>query len=204
MSPNYILPPAYTIVEKPEDASRDEMVGTEAERETMYSRRQEYLHDSTMTSTRTSSDRQKDKPRKSHRSATSSSVSRNSNKVKAKGSSSRHGTRASRDEHSDSARHRNRQTRSHPSEESSYSSSEEEEAMEDHRVVLATAARGRLTSPSLVSTLTSLTTATNNSGSSSGSNSTVTQASLSKNLVPKQSDPMPEAPISPGMLFLPA
>jgi hypothetical protein len=52
-----------------------------------------------------------------------------------------------------------------------------------------------LTSPSVISTLT---TATNNSGSSSGSNSTITQASMSRELASKP-ETVPETAISPGM-----
>lgn len=168
----------------------------------MLGRRQEYVHDPAMTLTRTSGNRQRDTPRRSHRSTPSSNVSRNSNKVKTRASSSRHMTSISRDESSGSTQPRHRRVRSHPSEESSSPSSGEEEVVEDHRTVLeAAAARGRLTSPSLISTLTSLTTATNNSGSSSGSNSTVTQAFMTRSLVPKEPEPTPETPISPGTVL---
>jgi hypothetical protein len=179
----------------------------DAENETISSRRQEHRYDSAMTWARTSSDRQRDKPRRSHKNAPSSSVSRSSNKAKMRTSSSKYITQASRDDSSANARQRHRRTQSHRSVEYSGSSSGEEEVIEDHRDVLA-AARASLTSPSLISTLTSLTTATNNSGSSSGSNSTVTQASLPRTLTPKEPEAAPEAPISPGMdvrtpVFLP-
>lgn len=82
---------------------------------------------------------------------------------------------------------------------------EQEEEAKDYRSVLA-AARGRLTSPSLLSTMTSLTTATNNSGGSSGSNSTITQASMSRTETVQQevtisgtTEEAEEGPLSPGM-----
>jgi hypothetical protein len=198
MTPKYIPQPVEAIQDTPEDESRDPKMSPDAEKETMASRRQEHRYDSTMTLARTSSDRQRDKPRRSHRNAPSSSVSRSSNKAKTRSSSSRYITHASRDDSSASARQRHRRTQSHPSGDSSGSSSGEEEVIEDHRDVLA-AARASLTSPSLISTLTSLTTATNNSGSSSGSNSTVTQVSMPRSLAPKEPEAAPEAPISPGM-----
>ena len=198
MTPKHTPPSVETIVETPADESRAQIMSADAEKESMASRRHEHRYDSAMTLKRTSSDRQRDKPRRSHRNAPSSSISRSSNRAKTRTSGSRYIIPPSRDDSSASARQRHRRSLSHPSGDSSGSSSGEEEVIEDHRDVLA-AARASLTSPSLISTLTSLTTATNNSGSSSGSNSTVTQASMSKSLVPKEAEPTLEAPISPGM-----
>ncbi len=204
MSPSskYILPSVDAAVQHPEDGSKGNITGAGGEKETMLSRRQENVQDSAMSLTRTSSSRQRDMPRRSHRSTPGSNTGRNSNRGKGRPSSSRHISHVSRDESAGSTQHRHRHMRLHPSGESWGSSSGEEEVVDHHTVLEAAAARGRLTSPSLVSTLTSLTTATSNSGSSSGSNSTVTQASMSRSLVPTDPEPTPEAPkalISPGM-----
>lgn len=203
MIPRYIPPPVEAIANTPPDASRVHMMGADTERETIFSRRQEHRCDSATTLSRTSSERQRDKPRRSHRNAPSSHASRSSNHTKARPSSSRYTSSAPRDGTSGGSRQRRRRTLSHTGEDSSSSSSGEEEVIEDHRDVLA-AARASLTSPSLISTLTSLTTATNNSGSSSGSNSTVTQASMSRSLEPNEPDATPEAPISPGTTLPPS
>ena len=198
MTPKYTSPSVPAIEETLEGESRAQTMGADTERETTSSRRQEHRYESAMTLTRTSSDRQREKMRRSHRNTPHSTASRSSNKARTRPTSSRYTTSISRDDSSGSGRQRHRRTLSHASGESSGSSSGEEDVIEDHRDVLA-AARASLTSPSLISTLTSLTTATNNSGSSSGSNSTVTQASMSKSLVPKEPESAPEVPISPGM-----
>ena len=77
-------------------------MAADTERETMSSRRQEHRYDSAMTLTRTSSDRQRDKPRRSHRNAPNSSVSRSSNKAKTRPMSSRYITQFQRDDSSGS------------------------------------------------------------------------------------------------------
>src|ERR1035438_5723029 len=100
MIPKYIQPSVDAIRETPEDESTDQKMGADAEKETTSSRRQEHRYESAMTLARTSSDRQRDKPRRSHRSAPSSSVSRSSNKAKTRTSSSRYITSFSRDDSS--------------------------------------------------------------------------------------------------------
>lgn len=207
MSPSskYSTPSVEVIVENTEKESRVGIKGTEADKERILGRRQEYVQEPAVMVTRTSAGRQRDAVRRSHKGTSGSNVSKNSNKVKARASSSRHMTSISRDESSSSIGSRRPHTQSQPSGESSSSSSGEEEAVEDHQIVLeAAAARGRLTSPSVISTLTSLSTATNNSGSSSGSNSTITQTSITKSLVPTEPKPTsqaPQTPISPGKTF---
>jgi hypothetical protein len=89
--------------------------------------------------------------------------------------------------------HRTMSTRS----DSTSSSEDEAEPVQDHRAVLA-AARSRLTSPSMVSAFTSATASTNVSSGSSGSNSTVTQASTGKHSVAKRPE-KPDEPISPAV-----
>lgn len=89
--------------------------------------------------------------------------------------------------------HRTMSTRS----DSTSSSEDEAEPIQDHRAVLA-AARSRLTSPSMVSAFTSATASTNVSSGSSGSNSTVTQASTGKQSVAKRPE-KPDKPISPAV-----
>ncbi|OAF57478.1 hypothetical protein VC83_04780 [Pseudogymnoascus destructans] len=120
----------------------------------------------------------KEKSRKSHHRSSFSSSSKHvskSSKPKAnlaKRYAAAHGEKSSQSLVRQHPRHARRDADSDSS-----SEEEEEEEPKDYRSVLA-AARGRLTSPSLLSTMTSLTTATNNSGGSSGSNSTITQASM--------------------------
>ena len=93
---------------------------------------------------------------------------------------------------------RHRRNVSHHSSNSGSSSSEEEE--QDHREVLAQP-KANLTSPSIMSTITSLTVSTNKSSGSSGSNSTVTQASITKQSgrsLGKKPE-IPEMPKSPAV-----
>ncbi|OBT75704.1 hypothetical protein VF21_05945 [Pseudogymnoascus sp. 05NY08] len=137
--------------------------------------------------TTTTSAHSKEKSRKSHHRSSFSSgskhVSSKSSKPKANSAkryAPAHGEMSSQSLVRQHPRHGRRDKDSDSS--SSEEEDEEEEGEEepkDYRSVLA-AARGRLTSPSLLSTMTSLTTATNNSGGSSGSNSTITQASMSR------------------------
>ncbi|KAI9052638.1 hypothetical protein LZ554_003977 [Drepanopeziza brunnea f. sp. 'monogermtubi'] len=84
----------------------------------------------------------------------------------------------SREHGREESRVRHRRGPSHRNSGSTSSSPDEEETVLDHRAVLA--ARFRLTSPSMVSIFTTQTTATNKSHSSSGSNSTITQASVTR------------------------
>ena len=103
-----------------------------------------------------------------------------------------------RDSGSDGQRIRQRRTYSNRNTSSTSSSEDEQEPVQDHREVLA-AARGKLTSPSMISTFTSLTTSTNKSSGSSGSNSTVTQASITKRSSLGKGPEIPEAPMSPAV-----
>ncbi|KAL5353967.1 hypothetical protein ACLOAV_000052 [Pseudogymnoascus australis] len=130
--------------------------------------------------TTTTSAHTKEKSRKSHRRSSFSS-SRHASKSKPKANSAKRYAAHDESQSQSLVRQHPRHTRRDANSDSSSSSSEEEEEEEpkDYRSVLA-AARGRLTSPSLLSTSTSLTTATNSSGGSSGSNSTITQASMSR------------------------
>lgn len=95
------------------------------------------------------------------------------------------------------SRRRHKRSSSHESVESGSDEDENEhEPIEDHRAILA-AARGKITSPSVFSISTSMTTATNNSGGSSGSNSTITEASVARQLEAKRAT-LAENPLSPG------
>jgi hypothetical protein len=151
------------------------------------------FHDTTMSS-RNPPERSRDKAKRSHKSS-AISLSRHS-KSKSKSSSKHQSSSASREDNS-LVRHRRHRT----NREDDLSSTDEE--IQDYTEVLRQDARKRLTSPSLISNLTSmtaLTTATNNSGGSSGSNSTITQASMSRHIQAKDTmkDGM-DGPISPGI-----
>jgi hypothetical protein len=196
MAPRYTQPSIKAIPET-EGESMLESKGKEAESEMAVTRRHERRYDSTITPARTSTERHREKPRRSHR-ATSSVSSRGSTVVNPRISTKRTPPAPARDDSAGDRRRGHRRTQSQPDDASSSSSSGDEAEIGDHNAVLA-ASRERLTSPSLISTLTSLTTATNNSGGSSGSNSTVTQASLSRDLASKRVEFASEAPLSPGM-----
>ncbi|OBT69086.1 hypothetical protein VE03_01408 [Pseudogymnoascus sp. 23342-1-I1] len=161
------------IIESPDE----DLAGSRGAGRTISDKKRRDGNPSPTTSTSAHS---KEKSRRSHCSSFSSS--RHASKSKPKANSAKR--YAAHDESSSKSlvRQHPRHTRQDANSDSSSSSSEEEEDEEepkDYRSVLA-AARGRLTSPSLLSTSTSLTTATNNSGGSSGSNSTITQASMSR------------------------
>lgn len=203
MTPNYCPRSINAILEASDDDSSSEIItgakggGLDAD---VQSRRQNMLHESNMSPVpRNVGEKRKDKTRKSRRSVAGSTAdsSRHSLKSKTKSGSSRRGVAtASRDDH---ARHRQYHASSSRDIGPGSSSDEDDggDKMEYRQTVMA-AARGRLTSPSMVSTLTSLTTASNNSGSSSGSNSTITQASISGTSTLKPPESLPESPVSPG------
>lgn len=133
--------------------------------------------DNPSSPTSTTSARTKEKSRKSHHTSFGGRVV---SKSKPKANSAKRYAAHDESQLKSLVRQHPRHTRREAESDSSSSSEEdEEENPKDYRAVLA-AARGRLTSPSLLSTMTSLTTATNNSGGSSGSNSTITQASMSR------------------------
>jgi hypothetical protein len=194
------------IIESPDE----DLAGSRGATRTISDKKRRDGNPSPTTSTSAHS---KEKSRKSHRSSFSSSSKHASPKSKPKANSAKR--YAAHDESSQSlVRQHPRHTRRDKDSDSSSSSSEddeedeqEEEETKDYRSVLA-AARGRLTSPSLLSTMTSLTTATNNSGGSSGSNSTITQASMSRTETVEQevtisgtTEEAEEGPLSPGMFF---
>lgn len=158
--------------------------------------------------TTTTSARAKEAKEKSRKSRRSSFSSRHASKSKPKANSAKRYAAHDESQSQSLVRQHPRHTRRDANSDSSSSSSEEEEEEEpkDYRSVLA-AARGRLTSPSLLSTMTSLTTATNNSGGSSGSNSTITQASMSRSETVQEvtisgtTEEEEEGPLSPGMFL---
>ncbi|TVY21503.1 hypothetical protein LARI1_G002295 [Lachnellula arida] len=165
-------------------------------------------HDSMMSPTKanTGKERERERARRSHKSS-SSGGSKHAPKPKPKNISVRR-TANTRENGHDGSRPRHRKShssRDRDTSSTSSSSEEEEEMMEpiqDHRAILA--ARARLTSPSTLSTSTFLTTSTNKSGGSSGSNSTITQASITKHSSagkkPELSEgEAPEAPMSPAV-----
>lgn len=147
----------------------------------------------------------KSKSRKSHKSSSSSNTISTKHGTRARGKSQPSGQAPSSSTFNDRESYpppRRRHTRTlsgRAANSGGSSESDGEGPVEDHREVLA-ATRGRLTSPSVFSVQTSLTTATNTSSGSSGSNSTVTQASISKGSSEKRVEGDP-APPSPGMSF---
>lgn len=176
MTSKYTVPSVEPILEDSEDESqlsRREGDGSASEQ------RQKRISQGAKVSSR-------DKERK-----------RRSSKKKAKPTQSRKASEVSK---RDSGSDVSRRPRTAPNRRaiSSSSSSEDDGPVEDHRAVLA-AARARLTSPSMLSTITSQTTATNKSSSSSGSNSTITQASMSRgsSSIGKRPENL-EAPPSPA------
>jgi hypothetical protein len=176
MATKYTVPSVEPI---PEDSENESQVSKREEDDSANEQRQR-------RNSHVSKGSDKDKDRK-----------KRSNKKKAKPTHSRKTSEVlKRDSGSDASK----RLRSAPTRRAitSNSSSEDDDPVEDHRAVLA-AARARLTSPSMLSTITSQTTATNKSSSSSGSNSTITQASMSRGSsnVGKRSD-NPETPQSPA------
>jgi hypothetical protein len=123
-----------------------------------------------------------------------------SSKSKSKNTSARRGSVSRRDvEEEPQVRHRRKV--SHRDAASSSSEGEEGEHAENHRSMLV---REHLTSPSMISSLTAQTTATNKSSSSSGSNSTVTKASLPRRSSLGKTVEIEDAPMSPAVPDPPA
>lgn len=155
--------------------------------------------DSNMFAKGSGKDREKEKEKEKEKSRKHrSSTSKHQSKSKPKNTNVKKETGNTREEKAIVPVSRHRRTLSNRHNDST-SSEEEDEVREDHRMVLAVSG-ARLTSPSMVSQFT---TRTNKSGGSSGSNSTVTQASISKHtaLVKRQepdepllSPAVPDAP----------
>ncbi|KAL3426445.1 hypothetical protein PVAG01_03236 [Phlyctema vagabunda] len=184
MANKFITPSIEAILEACEDNSHTKTRDREAE-----VRYQPFSHDQ-MSPLKANMGKEREKSKK-HKS--SSSGTGKHTKSKSKSSSTRRATIASaRDHGSRTTNLRHRRTMSNHSTSSSSSSSEAEDVL-DHRT-----ARGRLTSPSVISNLTALTTSTNKSSGSSGSNSTVTQASITKRSSLVKSEAIPETPLSPA------
>lgn len=117
-------------------------------------------------------------------------------KAKAKNTSARKGSLAAPRDFEEPPPVSHRSNDSNGNDDSSSSDEEEEEHIEDPRTALA---RARLTSPSMVSTMTTHTTATNKSSSSSGSTSTVTRSSVaSKRSGLGKRVEIEDAPMSPA------
>ncbi|TGO81370.1 hypothetical protein BPOR_1183g00010 [Botrytis porri] len=189
MATRYKIPTVESIIEDSEDESRDDVRGNiEREFQSSITRRQHRsIHESTMSSspTKANTSRERDRSRKMHKS-TSSGTRHSASKPKPKHTNAKRASGSSskgNDMEGQRLRQRPVQRNRVPSSSSSSSSSssDENENLPNHKSVLA-ASRAKLTSPSMISNLTSLTTSTNKSSSSSGSNSTVTQASITKGL----------------------
>lgn len=195
MSPRFKAPTMDPVNEGSEDDSargtRGRVEHDVASRHRLYRTR----HGPAMSSkSNTAREKEKDRHRKTRQKPGSRHVK------KGKDTKARRPTTSSRDAASETLRQRHRRARSSHRDSTSPSStsSEDEGPVLDHRVVLA-AGKARLTSPSIISNLTTLTTITNTSSGSSGSNSTVTQASVSKEFVGKKPEmsqpiPVPDAP----------
>ncbi|TAQ88696.1 hypothetical protein B7494_g2983 [Chlorociboria aeruginascens] len=194
MSSKYTAPTIEAILEDSEDEARDEIRGTE-ERENQASYPHQPSHEPAMSPVKANSgrERERERSRRSHKS--SSTGSKHVSKNKARTTSSK---RATRENDIDGTHTRHRRSHCSRSASASSTSSSDEEEAQNHRVILA-ATRSRLTSPSMVSNLTSLTTSTNKSSSSSGSNSTVTQASLTKRSNSGKRSESTEVPLSPAV-----
>ncbi|TVY30888.1 hypothetical protein LHYA1_G000843 [Lachnellula hyalina] len=207
MSSNYRAPTVAPIQEH--SSEEDELKGAalkprrrdaEPTSETLHHQYRS-SHDSMMSPTKANTGKERERTKRLHKS--SSGASKHDPKPKPKNISVRRRS-STRDSGPDGSRPRHRKSHSSRDRDRSpsSSSSEEEEPIQDHRAILA--ARSRLTSPSTLSTSTFLTTSTNKSGGSSGSNSTITQASISKrsSLVKKpeiSEEETPEAPMSPAV-----
>ncbi|KAJ8063722.1 hypothetical protein OCU04_007585 [Sclerotinia nivalis] len=184
MATRYKVPTVESIIEDSENESRDDVRGPEQGCKSGITQRQHRsIHNSTMSSSppKANTRRERDRPRRMHKSTPSGgrhsapkAKPKNTNVKRASGSSSK-----GNEMEGQRLRQRPVQPNRDTSSSSSSSSSSDEENIPNHKSSLA-ASRAKLTSPSMISNLTSLTTTTNNSSSSSGSNSTVTQASITK------------------------
>jgi hypothetical protein len=196
MTTRYNAPSVEAIQEDPEDESREALRCKDDESPNEHSyRRSRSSMDGSMAPTKASTAKEKERPRRKHRSKEGSSKHQSRSHGKnIRGASDR----PTRESGSDGQRIRHRRTYSNRSADSTSSSSEEDEPVQDHREVLA-AARAKLTSPSMISAFTTLTTSTNKSSGSSGSNSTVTQASITKRSNLGKRSETADAPLSPAV-----
>lgn len=187
MCPKYLPPSVESILETPEVESRSQSRGRVATAtDIVYNSGKQHKHPprDEMLPVKTHAERHRekhDRPRRSRRESVSS-YSRHgqqSTKVKSKLSSSKRTSRSVSRNNSSVTRRNHVFSLPRIGNDTLDFYDEDDGSLEDHRAILA-ASRGRLTSPSLLSTVTSLTTTTNASSSSSGSNSTITQASMSR------------------------
>jgi hypothetical protein len=198
MAGRYSAPSVEAIREDSEDDSKDALRGKDDQSANEYSyRHSRSSMDGVMAPTRANIAKERERPRRKHRSKEGGSKHQSRSQGKTTIIKRTSGA-STRDSGADGQRIRHRRIYSNRSTSSTSSSSEEDEPVQDHREVLA-AARAKLTSPSMISTFTSLTTSTNQSSGSSGSNSTVTQASITKRSSLGKRPEMAEAPLSPAV-----
>jgi len=195
MTTKYSTPSVEAIQEDSEDDSTGEINGYAEDSSTEKSYRQvrSPRQGTNMGSLKLESGRERERLRRSHRSGNGR---RHHSKREEKHSNTKYAGVPPQSEHEHPRRHRRNVAQDSSS--SGSSSSEEEEP--DHREVLAQP-RAKLTSPSIISTITSLTVSTNKSSGSSGSNSTVTQASITKQSgrSPGKKAGNPPMPMSPAV-----
>lgn len=183
MSTKNRTPTIEAIIEDPEDGSKEELKGSG---EDSYCETAPPSHQrSHEPSMRANMGRGRSKK-----------AGKQAQKAKAKNISAKKGSLASPRDFEEPPQVSHQKDVSNGNEDSSSSDEEGEEHVEDPRTALA---RARLTSPSIVSTMTTHTTATNKSSSSSGSNSTVTKSSVAtkRSGLGKRVE-MEDAPMSPA------
>jgi hypothetical protein len=186
------MPTRYSVLsidpieEDSEDDARREGKGVDGDFHDDTSYRHSSSADMITYSSKSNMGKEKERSRRQHRGKHSH---------RSKNPNTRRARESSRERSPDRARPHHRRTSSNRGGSSPTSSEDEEEPIQDHRQVLA-AARAQLTSPSMISAFTTLTAVTNQSSGSSGSNSTVTQSSVSKRSVPEDtiSPAVPDAP----------
>ncbi|PQE20611.1 hypothetical protein CJF30_00001937 [Rutstroemia sp. NJR-2017a BBW] len=192
MSTRYRAPTVESIIEDSEDDSRAEVRGPKKEFQPV-GRQHHSHHDFNMSPTKGNAgrerERERERERKMHKSTPSGS------KHHAPNQRAKHNTSAKRESGGLRRRHAQSDRYSSPS---SSSSEEEDDQIPDHKAVLE-ASRARLTSPSVISNLTCMTSTTNKSSSSSGSNSTITQASMFKRPTPSKDVTTKAPPQSPAV-----
>ncbi|PQE28682.1 hypothetical protein CJF32_00003872 [Rutstroemia sp. NJR-2017a WRK4] len=190
MSTRYRAPTVESIIEDSEDDSREEVRGPKKEFQPVGRQHHSY-HDFNMSPTKGNAgrERERERERKMHKSTPSGSKhhapnQRAKHNTSAKRESGVAGGPLLREQDMEGLRRRHAQSDRYSSPSSS-SSEEEDDQIPDHKAVLE-ASRARLTSPSVISNLTCMTSTTNKSSSSSGSNSTITQASMFKRPTPSK------------------
>ena len=199
MTTRYSAPFVEAIQEGSEDESKDGIRDKEGQSVKDHSyRRSRSSMDAIMAPTRVTVARERDRPKRKHRSKEGRSKRPPRPQGKTTTMKVANGAVMTDSGSDGQQRSRHRRTYSNRSTSSTSSSSEEDEPIQDHREVLA-AASARLTSPSMISTFTSLTTSTNKSSGSSGSNSTVTQASITKRSSLGKRAEIAESPLSPAV-----